>query len=186
MKDAGSGFARPYVDALFEVAGSPDAVEALLGPLDAFSRALGTSEELRAFLKNPGVGRKEKRALVESLAQTAAAPELAGRLLRALLDRGRVLRIEAVLGAIRTRLDRERGVVEAAVRTAAPLDADAEKGIREALEARTGTRVRLCTEIDPSLLSGFVVRLASEVFDASLSRRLERARKALESASGAA
>ena len=56
----------------------------------------------------------------------------------------------------------------------------------EALEARTGTRVRLRTELDPSLLSGFVVRLGSEVFDASLARRLARARKALEGAAGAA
>ena len=186
MKDAGSGFARPYVDALFEVAGTPDAVEALLAPLDEFSRALESSEELRAFLKNPGLGRTEKRAVVESLARSAAAPELAERLLRSLLDRGRILKVDRVLAAIRDRLDRERGVVEATVRTAAPLDADAEKGIREALEARTGIRVRLHIELDPSLLSGFVVRLASEVFDASLSRRLERARKALESASGAA
>ena len=186
MKDAASGFARPYVDALFEVAGSADSVEALLGPLDAVARALEGSEELRAFLKNPGVGRKEKRSLVESLARAGAAPPLADRLLRALLDRGRILKVAAVLEAIRDRLDRERGVVEATVRTAAPLDAEAENGIREALEARVGTRVRLRTELDPSLLSGFVVRLASEVFDASLSRRLERARKALESASGAA
>lgn len=186
MKDAGSGFARPYVDALFEVAGSPDAVEALLGPLDGFSRAIESSEELRAFLKNPGVGRKEKRAVVESLARSAAAPELADRFLRSLLDRGRILRIAPVLAAIRDRLDRERGIVEATVRTAGPLDADAQKGIREALEARTGTRVRLRIDLDPSLLSGFVVRLGSEVFDASLSRRLARARKALESASGAA
>jgi len=186
MKDAGSGFARPYVDALFEVAGTADAVETLLAPLDAFSRAIETSEELRAFLKNPGVGRKEKRALVESLARSAEAPVLADRFLRSLLDRGRVLKIAPVLAAIRDRLDRERGVIEATVRSAAPLDADAENGIREALEARTGTRVRLRTELDPSLLSGFVVRLGSEVFDASLSRRLERARKALESASRAA
>ena len=186
MKDAGSGFARPYVDALFEVAGTPDTVEALLAPLDTFSRAVESSEELRAFLKNPAVGRKEKRALVEELARSAAVPELAGRLLRALLDRGRILKIEPVLKAIRARLDREKGVVEATVQSAAPLDAEAEKGIREALEARVGTRVRLRTELDPSLLSGFVVRLASEVFDASLSRRLKRARKALESSSGAA
>jgi len=186
MRDARSGFARPYVDALFEVAGSPDAVEAVLPPLDAFSRAVESSEELRAFLKNPGVGRTEKRAVVESLGRSAAAPELAGRFLRSLLDRGRILKIAPVLAAIRDRLDRERGVIEATVSTAAPLGPDAEKGIREALEARTGTRVRLRIELDPSLLSGFVVRLASEVFDASLSRRLERARKALESASGAA
>jgi F-type H+-transporting ATPase subunit delta len=186
MKASGSAFARPYVDALFEVAGSADAVDALLPSLDAVARALEGSEELRVFVTNPGIGRKEKRALVASLAETAKAPEVAARLLRALLDRGRFLKLASVLEAIREQLDVERGVFEATVRSAAPLDADAETGIREALEARTGTRVRLHAELDPSLLSGFVVRIGSEVFDASLSRRLARARKALESASGAA
>jgi len=186
MKAAGSAFARPYVDALFEVAGSPDAVDALLPSLDTVARALESSEELRLFVTNPGIGRQEKKALAASLAQAAQAPEVAGRLLAALLDRGRFLKLSSVLEAIREQLDVERGVVEATVRSAAPLGADAENGIREALEARTGTRVRLQTELDPSLLSGFVVRLGSQVFDASLSRRLARARKALESASGAA
>jgi F-type H+-transporting ATPase subunit delta len=182
----GTAFARPYVDALFEVAGSADAVEAILPPLDTVSRALEASGELRTVLANPGLGRKEKRALVDSVAAAANAPELAARLLRALLDRGRLPRLATVLHAVRQRLDLERGVLEATVRSVAPLDADAEKGIREALEARSGTRIRLRTELDPSLLSGFVVRLGSEVFDASLSRRLTRARKALEGASGAA
>ncbi|MFN7989895.1 MAG: ATP synthase F1 subunit delta [Thermoanaerobaculia bacterium] len=186
MSDAGSAFARPYVDALFEVAGSPDAVEALLPSLDTVARALETNEELRAFLANPGVGRKEKRGLVEAIAGSANAPVLAARLLRALLDRGRILRLPAVLAAVRDQVDRARGVVEATVRSATPLPADAEAAIRAALESRTGTRVRVRTELDPSLLSGFVVRLGSELFDASLSRRLERARRALESASGAA
>ena len=71
MKAAGSAFARPYVDALFEVAGSPDAVDALLPSLDTVARALEGSEELRSFVTNPGVGRKEKRALVASLADAA-------------------------------------------------------------------------------------------------------------------
>ncbi len=186
MRASGAAFTRPYVDALFEVAGSADAVEALLPSLETVARALNASEELRAFSTNPAIPRADKRTLVATLAGSAEAPELAGRLLRTLLDRGRFLALPTVLDAIRDRLDEARGVVEANVRTVAPLGADSETAIREALEARTGTRVRLRTEIDPSLLSGFVVRLGSEVFDASLSRRLARARKALEGASGAA
>jgi F-type H+-transporting ATPase subunit delta len=186
MNAAGSAFARPYVDALFQVAASAEAVDALLPALDTVARALETSGDLREFLANPGVGLKEKRGLVASLAGSANAPEVASRLLRALLDRGRLLKLARVLEAIRERLDVERGVVEATVRSAVPLAPEAEASIRTTLEARTGTRVRLRTELDPSLLSGFVVRLGSEVFDASLSRRLTRARKALEGASGAA
>ena len=186
MTGSGAAFARPYVDALFEVAGSADAAEALLPPLDAVAGAVDASEELRVVLANPGLGRAEKRALVQSLADSAKASELAARLLRALLDRGRILKLARVLEAIRERIDEERNVAEATVTSAAPLAPDAEAGIREALEARVKTRVRLRSEIDPSLLSGFVVRMESEVFDASLSRRLARVRKALEGASGAA
>ena len=61
MRAAGAAFTRPYVDALFEVAGSPDAVEALLPSLDSIARALEASEELRAFATNPAIGRKDKR-----------------------------------------------------------------------------------------------------------------------------
>lgn len=186
MSGTGAAFARPYVDALFEVAGTPDAVEEVLPPLDAFARAMESSAELRTALASPALGREPKRALVEALAASGGAPPLAARLLRALLDRGRLARLPAVLAASRARLDLARGVREATVRSAAPLGDAAENGIRAALEARTGGRIRLRTEIDPSLLSGFVVRLGSEVFDASLSRRLARARKALEGASGAA
>jgi len=62
MTASGSAFARPYVDALFEVAGSADAVDALLPSLDTVARALETSAELREFAANPRFGRKEKRA----------------------------------------------------------------------------------------------------------------------------
>ena len=186
MRESGSAFARPYVDALFEVAGSADAVDALLPSLDTVARALETSAELREFAASPRFGRKEKRAVLGGLAESAKAPVLARRLLEALLDRGRLLKLPGVLAAIREQLDVERGVVEATVTSAVPLDEAADKGVRDALEARTGTRVRLRTELDPSLLSGFVVRLGSEVFDASLARRLARARKALEGAAGAA
>lgn len=182
----GAAFARPYVDALLEVAGSPDAVDALLPSLDAVAAALDSSDELRGALSSPGVGRKEKRTLVAGLARAAGAPELAARLLEALLDRGRLPKLAAVLEALRDRLDRERDVAEATVLSPAPLPADARAALAAALEARTGTRVRLRSRLDPSLLSGFVVKVGSEVFDASLSRRLARARKALEGASGAA
>ena len=58
MRADGAAFSRPYVDALVEVAGSPDAVEALLPSLDTVARALESSEELRAFATNPAIGRR--------------------------------------------------------------------------------------------------------------------------------
>ena len=44
---------------------------------------------------------------------------------------------------------------------------------------RTKQNVRLVSKVDPSLLGGFVVSVGSARLDASLARRLEKARAAL-------
>ncbi len=177
-------FAKPYVDALLEVAGSPAAAEALLPGLDALAALLRESDELRAVLGDPGVGRERKNAVLSALAGRLALPELGTRLAETLLSNRRLPHLHDVLAALRERLDRERGVVAATVVTPAPLADGAREALRGALEARTRRQVRLAAEVDPGLLGGFVVRIGSEVFDASLAHRLEKARAAVHAVSG--
>ena len=55
--------------------------------------------------------------------------------------------------------DERLGVVEALVRTAMPLEFDETEGLRKALEAKTGKKVRMRIEVDPALIGGVVVRL---------------------------
>ncbi len=47
------------------------------------------------------------------------------------------------------------------------------------VEGRTGSTVRVVPSVDPALLGGFVVSVGSARLDASLARRLEKARAAL-------
>jgi F-type H+-transporting ATPase subunit delta len=175
-------FTRPYVDALFEVAGSAEAVEALLPGLEGFAATLRDSAELRAVLSNPGVERDRKNALVSAVASRVGMNGLGTRLLTTLLHNGRLLRVAEVAGAARERLDKDRRIVEARVTSAAPLAGGDTARIKGALEAKTSRSVRLVEDVDPALLGGFVVKMGSEVYDASLKQRLERARRALHGA----
>jgi F-type H+-transporting ATPase subunit delta len=175
-------FTKPYVDALFEVAGSAENVEALLGKLDGFSSALRESPELRAVLSNPGIERDKKNALVSAVASRVGMNGLGTRLLTTLLHNNRLLKLEEVAAAARQRLDKDRRVVEARVTSAAPLANGDTARIQKALEAKTSRSVRLVHDVDPALLGGFVVKMGSEVYDASLKQRLERARRALHGA----
>ncbi len=172
-------FTKPYVDALFEVATSRETVEKVVAGLDQIVKLLASSEELRLALANPAHDRARKAAVVEALADRVGLTPLGRRLLQTLLGNRRLTRIDGVLRAIRERLDRDQNVVEAALRTASPMVPEVEAGIRTALEKRTRRTVRLRTTVDPALIGGFVVRLESEVFDASLASRLEKARRAL-------
>jgi F-type H+-transporting ATPase subunit alpha len=90
-----------------------------------------------------------------------------------------VHRLSAFLAAVKERLDRERHMLEARVASARPLDEAVFEGLRRMVEGRTGSTVRVVAAVDPSLLGGFVVSVGSARLDASLARRLEKARAAL-------
>ncbi len=179
-------FARPYVDALRDVAGSLDAFEALVAPLGSLAEAVAGSDDLRTFFLDPSVTRESKAAALEAVAAKLGVTGLALKAGLVLLGNRRIARAREVVTALRERVDRERRRVEATVVAARPLDEAAAASIAEALHRRTGKSVRLAASVDPGLLGGFVVRVGSEVWDSSLSRRLEKAKNALHAASGAA
>ena len=173
---------RPYVEALFSVAGSADAVEKLLPALDAVAAALAGSDELRSTLRNPGIPRRTRRSLLEEVARQAGGDLLVQRFLVVLHDNGRLGDLGALLKAARRRIDEDRHVVEASVRSAVPLPPGAADALRSALARRLKSEVRLVASVDPALLGGFVAQVGSSVYDASLSRRLERAKETLAGA----
>jgi len=175
-------YTKPYVDALFSVAGGAAAVDALLPRLDTFERTLRGSDELRAVLRNPGVERERKIAIFGAIAKKDGLDGLGLRLLETLLQNHRIASLGEILAAVRERLDSVGNVVQASVTAARPLDAAAARDIQTALEARTRKSVRLSQSVDPALLAGFVVRVGSEVYDASLAQRLAKARRALHTA----
>lgn len=179
-----AGFTKPYVDALLAVAGSAEAASALLPDLDAIARTLGTSPELREILRNPAVERSRKADLLAAITAKAGTAPLAARFLSVLLANRRIAHVSEVIAAVRERLDRDRNVVEAHVQAARPLAQAEADAIGKALEGRTQRTVRLKVETDPALLGGFVVRIGSEVYDASLATRLARVRAALHGGSG--
>ena len=172
-------FTRPYVDAFFAVAGSAEAVDAELPPLDSVAQAIDANPDLAKVLGNPGVERSRREALLESVAAKAGVPALGGRLLDVLLQNRRVHRLPAFLAAVRERLDRERKTLEAHVTSARPLDDAVVASLKRMVEGRTGANVRVVPTVDPALLGGFVVSVGSARLDASLARRLEKARAAL-------
>jgi len=169
-------FTRPYVDAFFAVAKEPGAE---LAALEEFRAAYDRSPDLEKVLSNPGLERGKREALLAAVASRVGVPEIAGRLLTILLHNGRLPALGELLAALRAHLDREDRAVEARIVTARPADAAGLEALRALVAARTKKTVRLVTAVDPALLGGFVVSVGSARLDASLARRLEKARAAM-------
>jgi F-type H+-transporting ATPase subunit delta len=177
-------FTRPYVEAARDAAGSLEAFEALVPGLERLAAALAASDDLRTLLRNPGVSRESKRAVLDSIGARVLLDDLGLRLARILLSNRRLPRVAEVAAAFRDQVNKERRVVEASLKTARPLSEEARANLANALEAKTGRSVHLKADVDPALLGGFIVQIGSDVYDASLSHRLDKAKNALHAATG--
>lgn len=167
--------ARRYAQALTQeaqAAGSADAVDADVELLD---QTLEGSRDLRLMLTSPVVPRAKKEAVLDRLFAGKVSP-LTTQFVRLLIEKQRDDVIPEVLDAYRQLRDERTGTVEAVVRTATPLsDAEADR-LRAALEARSGARVRMRVEVDPSLIGGLVVRMGDTVYDRSVRHQLQTLR----------
>jgi len=169
-----SRFARPYADALLQsVPASFDAAR-WSTPLRDVAAAIGGSGVLRAVLANPSVKADAKRAIVASLGAKAGVDELAERFLRLLLDNGRIVQLGEILDAIREAIDAREGVVPARVTVASEIDAAARERVSAALSRATGKKVRASFTTDPKLIAGFVARVGSIIYDASVLGAIEQ------------
>jgi F-type H+-transporting ATPase subunit delta len=172
-------FARPYARAIMDAAGSPAKANELRGELMRFAVALRASSDLHEFYANPAVDEKAKIAVTQTLSRKMKASELAGRTLEVLVLNHRINDIDAILGALAAYVNKALGVAVAEVRSAKSLSADEIGELADTLSKKVGKKVELDIRTDPKLLGGFVVKIGSEIWDASVAGKINKFRESL-------
>jgi F-type H+-transporting ATPase subunit delta len=168
--------ARRYAKALVEVAAASDELEAVRQDLRALADLLREHRDLRQFVSNPSVSRRDAGEVMRDVAAAMKARALTVTFLQVLLEGGRLAGLEAILRAYELLVDERFGRVKAVVTSAAPLEADAQERLRRRLGEVTGKDVYLEMRQDPALLGGVVTQIGSRVFDGSLKTQLARLR----------
>ena len=164
-----------YARALLDVAVKEQAdLELIENELSQFADLFTQYPLLEKVLLNPAVPVPRKRAAVADILAQATFTPIVTKLIALLADRDRLVLVPDLLAAYRDRLLDHRGVVRAEVTTATALDAGRTAAIQNGLAALTGRTVLLATKIDPSIIGGLVARIGSTVYDASVTRQLEK------------
>lgn len=172
-------FARPYARAIIDAAGSPQKANELRGELMRFESALNTSSDLRDMYANPGIDEQTKQNITSQLAVKMKLSELARKTLEVLVRFHRINDLSAILAALAADVNKALGVAVAEVRSARSLSPDEIQQLAETLSKKTGKRVELDIKTDPALLGGFVARIGSEIWDASVSGKIHKFRESL-------
>jgi F-type H+-transporting ATPase subunit delta len=166
--------ARRYAEAAFEIALRDDATDLWLEALAVAEERLGAPEITR-LLASPAVPVAARTELLDKLIGDAVTggPR---NLIALLIRRGRFDDLGAVARELR-RLDaRRKGIVEARVSAALPLEDADRAAMDERMTAMTGHDVRMEEQVDPALLGGVQVRIGDRLIDGSIRGRLERLR----------
>jgi F-type H+-transporting ATPase subunit delta len=172
-------FARPYARALMDTAGSPAKANELRGELGRFATALRSAADLRELYANPAVDLQTKLTVTEQLSRRMKASDLAAKVLEVLVRNNRINDIDAILEALAAYVNKELGVAVAEVRSAKSLNADEIQSLADTLSKRVGKKVELDIRTDPKLLGGFVVKIGSEIWDASVAGKINKFRESL-------
>jgi F-type H+-transporting ATPase subunit delta len=168
--------AKRYAKALVEVAAASNELDGVRRDLRALAELLRDHRDLRQFVSNPSVSRRDAGEVIRDVAAAMNVRPLTATFLQILLEGGRLAGLETVLRAYELLVDERLGRVKAVVTCAAPMDADAQERLRRRLGEVTGKDVYLELRQDPKLLGGVVTQIGSRVFDGSLKTQLVRLR----------
>ena len=180
-----SAYARSYAQAFLGAAPKGYDVERFLDSARAVPRAMSEEPRLRAFFASPAVPLAAKAKALSALAEKAGVDPFGARFLDLALERRRILHLPEILSAVRSRFDEVSGVVAARVWVAAPVGDEECRRIAEALGRRVGRKVRIDLGVDEKILGGFVAKVGSEIFDASVRHAVERFQRQIKEQAGA-
>jgi len=190
--------ATRYATALLKLVEETGSGELVAAQVQVIEKALDEVPDFRRAVDDPAVAAVQKISLFESSLKDSMAQEL-HKFLELLIRNGRIGDVRLVLTTFVTEYYRSRHIKRARLVVADPALLDPEptpsdpvpvegslrqaqrltleSRLRDLIEKQTGCRLILKTEVNPSLIGGFVFEVEDTVLDASVSRQLDFIRR---------
>jgi F-type H+-transporting ATPase subunit delta len=164
---------------LFGLARDERQIDAVGRSLDALASALADSREFNALIASPLVGRQDAAKAFAALAPQLGLDPLTSNFLGVLARNGRKSELRKIIRAFKRIAADHRGEISAEVTSAHPLKDDQIDALKAQLKKRAGRDVTIDAQVDPAILGGIVIKLGSEMIDASIRTKLNRLAQAM-------
>lgn len=168
--------ARPYAEALFQVARKGD-LKVWIEQVAALS-LVAQDAQLRQFADDPKVQPEQVFDVIAAATQLSLLPGV-GNFLRTLIDNGRLSALPEVAAQFHALVNAEGGVADAEIQSAYPIEPAQLADIVATLEKRFGRKLSASVTLDPELIGGVRVVVGDEVLDTSVKARLEKMKVSL-------
>jgi F-type H+-transporting ATPase subunit delta len=175
-----ASLAGRYATALFGLARDERQIDAVGRSLDLLVQALADSREFALLVDSPLVKRGDAGKAMNAIAGKLGIDPITTNFLGVLARNGRKRELRPVIRLFKRLAADHRGETAADVITARPLSDDQIDQLKKQLRTRAGRDVAIEAQVDPSILGGIVVKLGSQMIDASIRTKLNRLAQAMK------
>lgn len=168
---------KRYAKALLAFATENGKEDTVYKEVKSFVRQFREMEDLRKAIESPAVPKLEKLKLLDEAAgHLQTSPELM-RFFKLVLDEKREKFFIFICFSYIDQYRELKHIKRGKLITAVPISETLESHMRQLIEqANTGT-VEFETKVNPALIGGFVLQIATKRIDASVAGQLERVKK---------
>ncbi|ADY73886.1 ATP synthase subunit delta [Desulfurobacterium thermolithotrophum DSM 11699] len=131
------------------------------------------------YFKSPVVPTEKKKKLVEQVLEKVEVTEELKKVLLLMAEKDRLGILREFASEFEKFVDFRLGKIKAEIVSAVEIDEETLSKIKAKIEELFGKKAEISVKLDPSLIGGFIVKVADKVLDASIKTQLETLKKAI-------
>lgn len=166
-----------YSKALFQTAVEKNIVDKVMADMNLILE-VSKNPETKEFLESPIIPPSKKSTIFTKILK-GNVQDVTLSLIDLLLKNGRESFLPSISRAFLHETRVYRGITEAVLTTAVPVDEKLKKQITSLVADTFSTKVELKEVVDPGIIGGFILRVDDNYLDASIKNKLRKVRKEL-------
>jgi F-type H+-transporting ATPase subunit delta len=174
--------AARYATALFELGRENDTLSPVKQEVEALRQLITDSDNIQRLLTNPLFDAGERLDAITQIVQEAGFSTPVQNFARVIVEEGRGAMMADVCDRLIEMVKDHQGIVHVHTTTAKPLTDEQKNDLITAMKAAGKSDVTVANRVDPSILSGLIVKIGSTIMDDSGRSKLSRLQTTLEQA----
>ena len=167
-----------YAAALFELSVEKSTVEAVNADMKTILKACEQSKDLRLLLKSPIIHTGKKLKIIHQIFSAVVHP-MTLAYLEIMARKRRERYLQEVAMEFNELYGEYKNILTVHFKSPVPPDETVTRQVIELMKRYTGANIDLHSEIDESLIGGFMLRWKDKQYDASIRRELENLRNSI-------
>jgi F-type H+-transporting ATPase subunit delta len=167
---------KRHAQAVFQLALERNEVDKWKSDLNTIASIFG-DPQVMAIMENPKIHFREKQRMINQL--LPGFSQLALNFAYFMVSKQRLSILNQVVAEYEKMANSYHGVEHARVITAVPIEKEEQEKLSERLAEITGKRILFTSEVNPSIIGGFIARVGDKLIDGSTRAKLEALKKRL-------